>query len=204
MDNEVTSLKHLEYLEELLAAEKDRTKQIQIDKEEFFNNSYSQEKLTKRLSLFFKEKDLAIVELTSGERSKEYYDVAKKIWNERELLIPFIRLIPRYFKTREFDYNTSDFSQLECNKLYNFCTFIKEQRDWFKFKVSKNNLHIELGTSKGMRKFFHGFWAELVALYLIDKSLQSFTAENKVTKKIFSNIKVKYFNSDNQTISNSI
>lgn len=182
-------------LEQWVQKSKER---LLIERDQFFSTDFSNDPKTKKLSEFFIRRDLAIIDLQQSERSKEYYDVAKKIWSNRELLIPFIREIPRCTKTRSFDYSTSHLSQLEHNQVRNFCEYIKKQKGWFSYQDNKTSIHVDLSKGNGYIGFFNGGWAEQVCLYIIDKTLNAFTKEIKVRKKLFWNVKLKYFGSKHQ------
>jgi hypothetical protein len=204
MTEKDTELTHLKYLEDLLEALKEETskKKDEISKEkvEFFNNEYAAEKLTKKLAAFFKERDMAIVKLKTGARSKDYYDVAKHIWNAKKVLIPFIKKIPDCVrdKTRQFNYNTKNLSKDESGQLWNFCTYIQDKKKWFTFEKADNICHVQLAEGNQHLQFFNGGWAEEISIYIIVKALNEFKKQAKSSHKLFWNVCLKKFGSDNQ------
>jgi len=180
---------------------KAKKKKILGEKEEFFSNDYSIMHETKKIAVFFKEHDLAIVEINYGPRTEDYYDVAKRIWKAKDVLVPFIKNIPACVndKTREFDYNTESLSDKESSQLRSFCKDMQDNRKWFTFEKTNKSYHIKLPKENKHIKFFTGVWAEEVSIYLLVRTLNKFRSQTGRYYKLFWNVCLKKFGSETQS-----
>lgn len=172
-------------------------KKLEAERDDFFNNKFATDRLTKKLAAFFKQRELVIVKYENGSRSDDFYDVAKHIWKSKDLLIPFIKNIPNCVsnKSRKFEYDANSLDKDDGDILWNFCKYIQDTKEWFTFERVDGIYTVQLSKSNHYVNFFTGLWAEEVSIYLIIKALNKFTANGNVKYKLFWNVCLRIFDS---------
>lgn len=186
------NLAHLEYARALLSEKisdlKNQKNELLHEEDEFFTN-----KKTKKLSAFFFIHQMIIVSVNSGQRSKEFYPIAKHIWRQRETHIPFIKKLSRSLDA-DFNYETSNLNALEKTDLKNLLDELSKYK-LLSYSVQKTHFAIKPLSKGQQRNFFTGGWAEEVTLYLIDKTLKDFSKAHPLKHKLFWDVKLKRFDS---------
>ncbi len=183
-------LGHIAYthvlLNERIAAVKARDK---LREDQFATTS-----VTKRLAEFFKAHGLYIVEIQVGVRSKDHYALAKQMWRSRTVLLPFIKQLSRN-KEPSYVYETQKLLVTDRTDLKNLCDMLEKQ-GLLSFKTLPDGFEISPSLSGIQRQFLSGGWAEQINLYLIDKTLKTFTQSRRQGYKLFWDVKLKWIDSD--------
>ena len=130
-----------------------------------------------------------IVDLQFEERTKDHYALAKQIWKGRQVLIPFIKNIPKK-KATTFVHNLKDLSPDDANKIRNLCEVLAKKQ-WISYKKQNDGLEITTSLTGLQKNFISGIWAEEITLYLIAKTLKDFTEKRHLKYKIFWDLKLK-------------
>jgi len=178
---------HIEYAKSILD---DQTKALKAERDLLREDDYLKDKSTKRLAEFFRDKGLFIVNIHSGERTKDHYSLAKQMWRSREVLLPFIKKLSSN-KAKSFEHEVDTTNK---TIIINLCDVMTKQ-GWLTYECVKNKLEVT-PTLKGTQKYFlSGAWAEEVTLYLLDKTLKTFAKSNSVGHRLFWDIKLKYIDS---------
>lgn len=178
---------HIEYVKSIL---NDQSKALKTECDLLREDNYIKDKSTKRLAEFFRDKGLFIVNLHSGERTKDHYSLAKQMWRSREVLLPFIKKLSSN-KAKSFEH---DLDNTNKTVIINLCDVISK-KGWLTFKCNGTKLEVS-PTLKGTQKYFlSGAWAEEVTLYLLDKTLKTFAKTNRVGHMLFWDIKLKFIDS---------
>lgn len=186
-----TEIAHIEYakavLNERLTALKDEHDQHRADE-------HAKATITKRLAEFFKAHGLYIVDLNSGERSKDHYALAKQMWRSRAVLLPFVKKLSQN-KEPSFVYETTSLSVTDKTDLKNLCDMLAKH-GWIFFKLIPEGFEVAPSLRGVQKQFLSGAWAEEINLYLIDKTLKIFTQMRRQGYKLFWDLKLKRIDSD--------
>ena len=179
-------LEHLEYGKRLLD---DRLKVVVQERDALREDAYAIDTATRKLAAFFKSHGMHIVDLQFEERTKDHYALAKQIWKGRQVLIPFIKNIPKK-KATTFVHNLKDLSPDDANKIRNLCEVLAKKQ-WISYKKQNDGLEITTSLTGLQKNFISGIWAEEITLYLIAKTLKDFTEKRHLKYKIFWDLKLK-------------
>ena len=188
MENEIA---HIDYARTLLD---ERLTAVKQERDLLREDKFALATETKRLAAFFKAHDLYIVDLQSGGRSKDHYALAKQMWRSRTVLLPFIKQLS---KNREpsYVYETQTLSVTDKTDLKNLCDILAKQ-GWLSFKILADSFEITPSLRGIQKQFISGAWAEQINLYLIDKTLKTFTQSRRQGYKLFWDLKLKRIDSD--------
>lgn len=182
---------HVEYslavLDELRTTLKAERDQHRVD-------DFIKAKVTKPLAAFFKAHGLYIVDLNSCERSKDHYALAKQLWRSRAVLLPFVKKLSQN-KEPSFVYETTALSVTDRTDLKNLCDMLVKH-GWISFKLVPEGFEVTPSLRGVQKQFLSGAWAEEVNLYLIDKTLKTFTQSRRQGYKLFWDLKLKRIDSD--------
>jgi predicted transcriptional regulator len=177
---------HIEYAKNMF---EERLASIKDERDELREDTFIKQRSTKRLAEFFKAHGLYIVKVHTEKRTKEHYELAKHIWRSKEVLIPFIRSIPKRKKT-EVIYPTDGISKAGINSIKNLCNLLTE-KEWITFEKQEDAFKISATLTGSQKSFVHYSWSEEVNLYLLDKTLKNFTRSRRLKHKLFWNVQLK-------------
>ena len=181
-----SEIAHVKYAKSLLD---EKLAALELARDEQWEDEYFEDRRTKRLAEFFLEKGLYISELNTEKRS-EYYDLAKKIWKLRDVLVPFIKRLSKN-KKATFVYKTHGLNADEINRIRQFYEMLVDQEAQ-KFKLKNDRLEINAAFTNEQKRFLQSGWSEEIAIYLIDKTLKEFTKSRKLKHRLFWNIELRY------------
>lgn len=167
---------------------------LKAERDHYRTDEYATATITKGLAEFFKAHGLYIVELQSGGRSKDYYDRSKQIWRSRTVLLPFIKQLSRN-KEPSYVYETQAYSVTDKTDLKNLCDVLAQQ-GWISYKKVSDGFEVTPSLRGPQKHFINGGWAEQINLYLIDKTLQTFSQSHRQGYKLFWDLKLKLIDSD--------
>jgi hypothetical protein len=179
-------LEHLEYAKRLLD---ERLAVVKQERDALREDAYAIDTATRRLAAFFKSHRMYIVDLQFEERTKEHYALAKQIWKGRQVLIPFIKSIPKK-KATTFVYDLKGLLPDDANKIRNLCEVLAKKQ-WISYKKQKEGIEITTSLTGLQKNFISGIWAEEITLYLIAKTLKDFTEKRHLKYKVFWDLKLK-------------
>lgn len=183
---------HLAYAQALLDERRAAVKQ---ERDLLRDDSFAMATETKRLAAFFKAHGLYIVDLQSGGRSKDHYALAKQMWRSRAVLLPFVKKLSQN-KEPSFVYETPSLSVTDKTDLKNLCDMLAKH-GWISFKLVPDGFEVAPSLRGVQKQFLSGAWAEEINLYLIDKTLKTFTQSRRQGYKLFWDLKLKRIDSDN-------
>ena len=179
-------LEHLEYAKRLLD---ERLSVVKQEWDALREDDYANDTATRKLAAFFKSHGMYIADLQFEERTKEHYALAKQIWKGRQVLIPFIKSIPKK-KATTFVYDLKGLLPDDANKIRNLCEVLAKKQ-WMSCKKQNDGLEITTSLTGLQKNFISGLWAEEITLYLIAKTLKDFTEKRHLKYKIFWDLKLK-------------
>ncbi len=177
---------HIEYAKAIL---NESLTALKAERDLLREDEFAKDKLTKRLAEFFKTHGFYIVSLKKEKRSEEHYALAKQIWRSREVLVPFIKKLSAN-KNEPFEFDSSEITDTLRNDLRNLC-HVLATNGCLTYTICKKSFEIIPTLSCAKKRFLHGLWAEEITLYLIDKTLKTFTAKRPLKHKLFWNVKLK-------------
>ncbi len=182
---------HIEYARAVLD---ERRTALKTERDQHRADEHATAKVTKRIAEFFKAHGLYIVGLHSGERSKDHYALAKQMWRSRAVLLPFVKKLSQN-KEQSFVYETTSLSVTNKTDLKNLCDMLAKN-GWISFKTVPEGFEITPSMRGVQKQFLSGAWAEEINLYLIDKTLKTFTQSRRLGYKLFWDLKLKRIDSD--------
>lgn len=147
----------------------------------------------KPLVAFFAQHELCLKSAGTGRRPPNY-QLAKAIWRGYDQIEPLLRAIVQQVHDDEptFIYPEESLPPLvkaEKSALCSICENL-EKIGLLEMKKGKNRLQITLKSRD--TKFVNGGWAEMVTLYLVDKTLKAFTKERTSSYNLFWNVKLTH------------
>ena len=169
---------------------------LKAERDQLREDEYATARVTKRLSAFFKAHGLYIVGLHSGERSKDHYALAKQMWRSRAVLLPFVKKLSQH-KEPSFVYEIASLSVTDRTDLKNLCDMLAKH-GWMSFNIRPDSFEITPSLRGVQKQFLSGAWAEEINLYLIDKTLKTFTLSYHQGYKLFWDLKLKRIDSDKE------
>lgn len=179
-------ISHIEYVKSILNDQLAAMKQARDEQRE---DEYVKDQKTKNLAEFFLSRGLYISDLKTEKRSK-YYDLAKKVWKLREVLVPFIKVLSKN-KKPSLVYKTDKLNADEINRIRQFYESLVTE-DWGTFELLDGAFKINTSFSNEQRMFLQSGWSEEISIYLIDKTLKEFTKTRKLKHKLFWNVELRY------------
>lgn len=188
-----TDITHIEFAKFVLD---ERLTALKAERDLLRDDEYGSARGTKRLSAFFKARGLFIVDLHAGERSKDHYNLAKQMWRSRAVLLPFVKKLSQN-KEPSFVYETASLSVTDRTDLKNLCDMLAKH-GWMSFNIRPDSFEITPSMRGVQKQFLSGAWAEEINLYLIDKTLKTFTHSNHQGYKLFWDLKLKRMDSDKE------
>ncbi len=183
---------HIDYARSVLD---ERLTALKKERDQHREDEYATDRVTKRLAAYFRTHELCIIELHKGERSKDHYDLAKQIWRARLVCLPFIKELSKN-KVPSFFYDTKELSPIEKIDLTNLCSALTKFGYLTYDEVRPDGFMIRPSLKGPQKNFLSGAWAEEVTLYLIDKTLKTFTRNQNLGYKLFWDLKLKRIHSD--------
>ena len=148
-------------------------------------NKFYQDKKTRRLAEYFKEKGYLITDVNEvTELNKAKYALAKHILTAVEVFKPFLRLI---YERKEKTYDLVGLDSIGNTAICNFCTQLKKI-GWLDFTKNKNELALERKIPKSEYVFFNGGWAEDATRYMIEKTLHDSPVNSRA---VYSGVKLE-------------
>jgi len=188
-----TEIAHIEFARSVL---EERLTALKAERDQHRADEHATAKVTKRIAEFFKAHGLYIVGLHSGERSKDHYALAKQMWRSRAVLLPFVKKLSQN-KEPSFVYETTSLSVTDKTDLKNLCDMLAKH-GWNSFKLVPDGFEVAPSLRGVQKQFLSGAWAEEINLYLIDKTLKTFTQSRRQGYKLFWDLKLKWIDSDKE------
>jgi len=186
-----TDIAHIEFARSVL---EERLTALKAERDQHRADEHATAKVTKRIAEFFRAHGLYIVGLHSGERSKDHYALAKQMWRSRAVLLPFVKKLSQN-KEPSFVYETTSLSVTDKTDLKNLCDMLAKH-GWISFKLVPEGFEVAPSLRGVQKQFLSGAWAEEINLYLIDKTLKTFTQSRRQGYKLFWDLKLKRIDSD--------
>lgn len=186
-----TEIAHIEFARSVL---EERLTALKAERDQHRTDEHATARVTHRLAEFFKAHGLYIVGLHSGKRSKDNYALAKQMWRSRAVLLPFVKKLSQN-KEPSFVYETTSLLVTDITDLKNFCDMLAKH-GWISFKLVPDGFEVAPSLRGVQKQFLRGAWAEEINLYLIDKTLKTFTLSRRQGYKLFWDLKLKRIESD--------
>ncbi len=191
LDEIKTDIAHIEFARSVL---EERLTALKAERDQHRADEHATAKVTKRIAEFFRAHGLYIVGLHSGERSKDHYALAKQMWRSRAVLLPFVKKLSQN-KEPSFVYETPSLSVTDKTDLKNLCDMLAKH-GWISFTLVPEGFEVAPSLRGVQKQFLSGAWAEEINLYLIDKTLKTFTQSRRQGYKLFWDLKLKRIDSD--------
>ena len=146
----------------------------------------------RELARFFADHGLLLRKWGTGEPPEDYA-LAKTIWSGYDVLAPFLRETVRQVSlhAETFLYPPLPGAPLpkrDKGRLLTFCAALEKRGMLMTFKEGER-LIVEL--RKRDTKFINGGWGERVTLYLVDKTLKTFTKGRRLPHRLFWNLRLQ-------------
>lgn len=136
----------------------------------------------------------------NGVKLDSFYDVSKIAIKRIDLYLPVMKRLAEACKkktTEEFakdEYEKSD----DWNQLRNFLRNLQEV-GVISVSVNDNGNVLSICPESGQLRFLDGIWAENGMIYLIEKTIKSFTSKHRLPSSVFWNVKLSEHSPWNST-----